>query len=102
MALFLVLLPLTLFGHDVDVKQEVIHKLTIPWPSGIMVDTALGRFTEKAIRSADSSMETQATVQEVFRVGRNQHNSVQMRPNWSHVHVFEKVCCLQLLTLRHS
>jgi hypothetical protein len=66
---------------DTRAKEEVVLKLTIPSPPGIMIDKAFGRYVDAPGQG----------VREVFRVGRNQFNSIKMRPKWSQIHVFEKI-----------
>jgi hypothetical protein len=69
---------------DTRAKEEVVLKLTIPSPPGIMIDKAFGRYV-------DAPGQEPNNVREVFRVGRNQFNSIKMRPKWSQIHVFEKI-----------
>jgi hypothetical protein len=60
------------YTAGVGSKNEVV-KLTIPYPSGIQVD----KVTNSAGRE--------------FRFGRLQHNSIEIRPQWSSINIVEGV-----------
>lgn len=57
-------------------SKEVEVDLTIPWPSGIMVD-----------RLADPHSHSQR----IYRFGRLQHSAISLRPQWAGIHALEGV-----------
>ena len=79
---------LQLISLSSSTPSSVVLQLSIPVPGGLVIDKAYGAILPSA--STDSNGDTEPR-REIFRVGRNQHSTVSVRPDWKKNYIIPDV-----------